>query len=129
MPAIASPFRWSEVRGSWVLLLLLLGLASHPARADDVPVDAASGLRIAPGWELVRGHCGACHSYGLITAQRGGRDYWLKTIRWMQQTQNLWPLPAAVEAPLLDYLATHYNETDWGRRPALPPALMPPSGR
>ena len=93
--------------------------------------DAATGLIVAEHWQLVQAHCGACHSYRLVTANRGDRDYWLSTLRWMQRTQNLWPIPFEQEAKLLDYLAANYlshNETEWGRRPPLPPALLPNSG-
>ncbi|MEM7220599.1 MAG: hypothetical protein AAF515_19715 [Pseudomonadota bacterium] len=100
--------------------------AGSPA---DVPADgpaafdARSGLVIAEGWELAAAHCGVCHSYQLVTAQRGDATYWRDIIRWMQRTQNLWPIPD--EDRLIDYLAANYDETEWGRRPALPPALLP----
>ena len=74
---------------------------------------------------MVRAQCGACHSLKLVTSQRGDRDYWLGRIRWMQATQNLWDLPPAIETEVLDYLATHYDEAEWGRRPPLPARLMP----
>lgn len=110
------------LRGGHRVFAVLL-LAATPAAAESI--DPESGLKIAPHWEQVRAHCGACHSYQLVTTQRGDRAYWLKTIRWMQRTQNLWPLPPTVEEPLLDYLSEHYNETEWGRRPGLPPTLLP----
>ena len=95
----------------FVVALLLVSLAAFAARADD-KLDPETGLKIAPNWELA-------------AAQRGDREYWLQLIRWMQRTQNLWPIPAEIEEPLLEYLATNYNETDWGRRPPLPPTLLP----
>jgi hypothetical protein len=61
----------------------------------------------------------------LVTSQRGDRQFWEDTIRWMQRTQNLWQLPTAHEAEILAYLSTHYQESDWGRRPPLSPSLMP----
>ena len=81
------------------------------------------------GDDLVRGHCSGCHSLLLVTAQRGDRAYWLKTIRWMQRTQNLWELPPAQETVILDYLAEHYAESEWGRRPNLSPLLQPVVGK
>jgi hypothetical protein len=99
-----------------------LALLGQPTLAGQ---DPATGLVIAPGWELVRAHCGACHSYRLVTAQRGDEQFWLTTIRWMQRTQKLWPIEAAQEATLVAYLGEHYNETEWGRRPALDPDLLP----
>ncbi len=107
-----------------VSALLLVCLCATVARADN-SVDPGTGLKIAPNWEQAAALCGGCHSHKLVTAQRGDREYWLQLIRWMQRTQNLWPIPAEIEEPLLEYLATNYNETDWGRRPPLPPTLMP----
>lgn len=106
-------------------MLLAVLACARTALADDPETDPATGLVMAPGWELVRAHCGACHSYRLVTAQRGDAGFWIDAIRWMQRTQNLWPLPPEVETPLVAYLADNYNETDWGRRPPLSPALMP----
>jgi hypothetical protein len=103
------------------LLLVLL-----PFSAQGQEVDERTGLILAPGWPLVMAHCGACHSYRLITAQRGDEAFWLETIRWMQRTQNLWAIPEDQESTIVTYLAANYNETDWGRRPPLSPILMPP---
>ena len=140
MPATVSPCRWSDVRAQQspahaaafsarrtlkTLLLCLAVTALSQSAAADVELDAESGLAIATGWQLVKAHCGACHSTKLVTAQRGGRDYWLDTIRWMQRTQNLWDLPPAIEEQVLDYLADNYSEEEWGRRPPLSPILLP----
>ena len=96
--------------------------ASHPRE-----LDSATGLVIAEDWELAVAHCGACHSYRLVAAQRGDEAFWRATIRWMQKTQNLWELPEDQERRLIAYLAANYNETDWGRRPPLRASLMPPA--
>ena len=105
-------------------LLLAIGLSSavSSARAET---DPRTGLTVAPGWELVSAHCGACHSHRLVTAQRGDEQFWLNTIRWMQRTQNLWQLPDDQEQQILAYLAEHYSESEWGRRPPLAASLMP----
>ena len=95
------------------------------ATGATTEIDAASGLAIAANWELAQAHCGACHSYRLVTAQRGDHAYWSKTIDWMQRTQNLWDIPEPGLSDLIDYLATNYNETQWGRRPPLSPSLLP----
>ena len=79
----------------------------------------------APGVNLVRAHCSSCHSERLITQNRGTRDDWERTIRWMQQTQNLWPIPEADERTILDYLATNYPPGRAARRPPLHVSLMP----
>ena len=108
-------------------MLALLGtLAAAPASAET---DPESGLIKAPGWEAVKAQCGVCHSHKLVTAQRGDAAFWTGLIRWMQATQNLWALPEPLEGEIVSYLATHYNETDWGRRPQLPPTLLPGSER
>lgn len=120
MHAIVLPFRWSDMR--WIIAAILLALCMSAANAE---IDPKSGLIVDAHWELVLGMCGSCHSYKLVTAQRGDRDYWLKTIRWMQKTQNLWAIPEPIETKLLDYLAKNYSETEWARRPLLPPDLMP----
>lgn len=83
-------------------------------------------LKDGVGVDLVRAHCSGCHSLSLVTSQRGDRDYWLNLIRWMQNTQNLWQIPAAQEAMILDYLAEHYDESVWGRRPPLSLDLQGP---
>ncbi|MEQ8860434.1 MAG: hypothetical protein RIC56_17475 [Pseudomonadales bacterium] len=113
---------------SRLAVLLLAAAAAVGARAADPPAtDPATGLAIAPGWELVRAHCGACHSYRLVTAQRGEAEFWRDTIRWMQRTQNLWPLPDDQEQAIVDYLASAYASSDWGRRPPLSTQLLPPA--
>ena len=106
-----------------LLAAALLGaMATAPAGAET---DPETGLRIAPGWEAVKAQCGVCHSHKLVTAQRGDAAFWTGLIRWMQATQNLWALPEPLEGEIVSYLATHYNETDWGRRPHLPLTLLP----
>ena len=93
------------------------------ARAADV--DAATGLLKEQGWELVRIHCGGCHSHKLVTNQRADRPTWLAIIRWMQETQNLWEFDSATEDSILDYLATNYPPQPNRRRAPIPPMLMP----
>ncbi len=107
------------------LALLVAFLLCPAAFANEPATDRDTGLVVAPGWELVRANCGACHSYRLVTAQRGDAAFWTDAIRWMQRTQNLWQMPPEVETSLIAYLAGNYNETDWGRRPPLSPSLMP----
>ena len=88
-------------------------------------IDPDTGLVTEPGWEDVRAHCGSCHSFGLVTRQRADRATWLAMIRWMQDTQNLWALPADVEGRILDYLADQYPPGDHHRRPPIAPELRP----
>ncbi|MEL7187063.1 MAG: hypothetical protein AAFN50_11625 [Pseudomonadota bacterium] len=105
--------------------LALLAIIAAPAVADEV--DERTGLKIGPGWEQVRAHCGACHSYALVTSQRADRQAWVGMIRWMQETQNLWQFAPDVEAQIVDYLATSYPPQPNRRRAPIPPPLMPPS--
>lgn len=104
-----------------LLLLALLPLApAHAGRIDD-----ATGLAVAPGWQLVRANCGGCHSLKLVTAQRADRQTWLDMIRWMQASQNLWQFEASTESAILDYLAANYPPAADRRRAPIPPTLMP----
>ncbi len=103
--------------------LVMCAWAVPAAAARDV----AAPLIQDAGAELVQAHCSACHSLQLITSQRGDRAFWLESIRWMQQTQNLWPIPAEQETQILDYLAKNYAGSGWGRRPPLAEHLLPPA--
>lgn len=76
--------------------------------ASTPAIDPQSGLFEATGKNLVVAHCSACHSTALITQNAMSRERWLDTIRWMQETQKLWPLGDA-EAPILDYLSKWYG--------------------
>ena len=119
--------------GGWMRLFVaaisaVFVSAAWPSTALAADIDAATGLVERPGWELVRAQCGGCHSYGLITNQRGDRQAWLDMIRWMQATQNLWNLPAVTEAAILDYLAENYPPRRNHRRAPIPAHLMPRPG-
>ena len=102
-----------------VFLSLALAL---PVSAQET--DGNTGLVIAPGFEETKGNCTVCHSAKLITQSRADREGWLAMIRWMQETQNLWPL-GPNEPIILEYLADNYAPTFSGRRPNLPAELMP----
>ena len=104
----------------WLLLACCLPLWSEAAE-----IDTTTGLVKNPGWELVRAHCGGCHSHALVTNQRADRQTWLDMIRWMQATQNLWQFPADTESQILDYLASTYPPQPNRRRAPIPPSLMP----
>ena len=87
-------------------------------------VDPQSGLVKAEGVNLVLAHCSACHSPSLIIQNAMSRERWLETIRWMQDTQKLWPLGEA-EPLILDYLSTWYGPKKSARRAPLAPHLLP----
>jgi hypothetical protein len=113
------------VRRLLVASVMLAPLLLAPAHGWPA-TDPTTGLIVADGWQWVRAHCGGCHSYRLVTSQRGDATYWRNVIAWMQRTQNLWPIPAQQEPALIAYLARHYDEAEWGRRPGLAESLQPP---
>jgi len=76
-----------------------------PISAGDLDPPEVMGLAAGAGRGLVIAHCTACHSTALVTQNRMSRARWDDTITWMQETQNLWPIPAAQRSRLLDYLA------------------------
>ncbi|GFD99597.1 hypothetical protein KUL156_21900 [Alteromonas sp. KUL156] len=90
-------------------------------------IEPQSGLVNAEGVNTVLAHCSACHSPSLITQNAMSRERWLETIRWMQDTQKLWPLGDA-EPVILDYLSTWYGPKTSARRPHLAPHLLPKTG-
>ena len=75
----------------------------------------STGLVEGKGLELVVKNCTGCHSAKLITQNKMNLDGWKSTIKWMQQTQNLWDLGDSEEA-ILQYLATNYAPNKKGRR-------------
>ena len=108
--------------------LLLAGAVPAGAQPAETPaLDPASGLIMADSWRLVAAHCGACHSTRLVTQNRGSRETWLAMIRWMQDSQGLWPLNPPSEQAIVDYLATWYGPMRQGRRAPLAANLMPPN--
>jgi hypothetical protein len=108
-----------------VLLGLAMLSASETVAAQEALVPG-SALVADDGWELVFAHCSACHSLQLVTSNRGDRETWLRLIRWMQATQNLWEIDSGSESRLLDYLARNYGPEESVRRAQLPPHLLPP---
>lgn len=74
-----------------------------------------TGLKEDHGLETVITHCTACHSAQLITQNRMSREKWNATIRWMQETQNLWDLGENQEV-IVNYLVKNYPIEHVGRR-------------
>ena len=58
------------------------------------------------------------HSAKLVTQNRMSAERWNATIRWMQETQNLWDLGDQQEI-IVNYLVTNYPAKAKGRRMAL----------
>jgi len=104
-----------------------LGIAlTLGGRATAQELDPTTGLVKAENWELVLGHCSACHSLRLVSEQRLSRERWLEMIRWMQATQNLWQFEPETEERILDYLALNYAPQQlFSRRPPLETHLLP----
>lgn len=74
-----------------------------------------TGLKEDEGLMTVVTHCTACHSAQLIIQNRMNKERWNATIRWMQETQNLWDLGANQEV-IVNYLVKNYPVYDKGRR-------------
>ena len=78
-------------------------------------IHVRTGFVEGEGLMLVVNNCTNCHSAKLVTQNRMSKESWLTTIRWMQETQNLWDL-GKNEEPIINYLATYYSPTKKGRR-------------
>lgn len=77
-----------------------------------------TGLIEAKGLMSVVNNCTNCHSAKLVTQNRMNRERWTSTIRWMQETQNLWDLGDQEEI-IINYLITNYPALKKGRRSLL----------
>lgn len=106
-------------------------LFSFSAAAEDggaaARYDEQTGLRIGPGWELVRNNCIICHSPQQIVQQRATRNTWDSIIVWMQQRGGMGELNPKDRAIILDYLEEYNGPTETARRPPIPANLMPPN--
>ncbi|WP_222982981.1 monoheme cytochrome C [Flagellimonas meishanensis] len=78
-------------------------------------IHVRTGFVEGEGLMLVVNNCTNCHSAKLVTQNRMSKEGWEATIRWMQETQNLWDLGNNQE-PIVNYLATYYAPTQKGRR-------------
>lgn len=91
-----------------------------PAEEEDFDkiengIHLRSGFVEGEGLMTVVNNCTNCHSAKLVTQNRMSKERWRATIRWMQETQNLWDLGKNEEI-IVDYLATYYAPTEKGRR-------------
>ncbi|MDN3644042.1 monoheme cytochrome C [Lutimonas halocynthiae] len=78
-------------------------------------IHVRTGLKEGEGLMVVVAHCTACHSAQLIIQNRMNKERWNATIRWMQETQNLWELGAQQEV-IVNYLVKNYPVYSKGRR-------------
>lgn len=74
-----------------------------------------TGFVDGEGLMTVVNNCTNCHSAKLVTQNRMTADGWQATIKWMQETQNLWDLGKNEEI-IVDYLAEYYAPERKGRR-------------
>lgn len=81
-------------------------------------IHVRTGLKEADGLMAVVNNCTNCHSAKLVTQNRMNEERWIATIRWMQETQNLWDLGNNEEI-IVDYLVTNYPPQKKGRREVL----------
>ena len=78
-------------------------------------IHVRTGLKEGTGLMEVVNNCTNCHSAQLVIQNRMNEERWLATIRWMQETQNLWDLGNNEEI-IIQYLVTNYPPTKKGRR-------------
>ena len=81
-------------------------------------IHVRTGLLEAEGLMEVVNNCTNCHSAKLVTQNRMNKERWIATIRWMQETQNLWDLGNNEEI-IVNYLVTNYPAKKKGRREIL----------
>ena len=74
-----------------------------------------TGFIEADGLMTVVNNCTNCHSAKLVTQNRMNAERWNATIKWMQETQNLWDLGENQEI-IVNYLVTNYPPQEKGRR-------------
>jgi hypothetical protein len=81
-------------------------------------IHVRTGLVDAEGLMTVVNNCTNCHSAKLVTQNRMTAERWNTTIKWMQETQNLWDLGRNQEV-IVNYLVTNYPPKSKGRRMVL----------
>jgi hypothetical protein len=98
------------------VMIFVLSLVFAQQLVARPTIDVKTGLIIDQGYLKVKSECTVCHSAKLIIQNRTTREGWLKTIRWMQDTQGLHQLTAETEEEILTYLAKNYPPEHKGRR-------------
>lgn len=81
-------------------------------------IHVRTGLIEAEGLMTVVNNCTNCHSALLVIQNRMNTERWIATIKWMQETQNLWDLGGNQEI-IVNYLVTNYPPKEKGRREIL----------
>lgn len=97
-------------------------IAIAPVEEDEDRIEngihVRTGLVDAENLMIVVNNCTNCHSAKLVTQNRMTAERWNSTIRWMQETQNLWDLGGNQEL-IVNYLVTNYPPKAKGRRMVL----------
>lgn len=78
-------------------------------------IHISTGFIAKEGYKTVIQNCTSCHSSQLVTQNRMNIDGWNATIKWMQETQNLWELGKSQEI-IVNYLVSNYPPLEKGRR-------------
>lgn len=81
-------------------------------------IHVRTGLKEGEGLMVVVNNCTNCHSAKLVTQNRMSEERWNATIKWMQETQNLWDLGKNQDV-IVSYLVSNYPVEDVGRRAPL----------
>jgi len=81
-------------------------------------IHVRTGFVDGEGLMEVVNNCTNCHSAMIVIQNRMTKERWIATIKWMQETQNLWDLGGNEEI-IVNYLATNYAPTKKGRREGL----------
>ena len=81
-------------------------------------IHVRTGFVDAEGLMEVVNNCTNCHSAKLVIQNRMNAERWNATIKWMQETQNLWDLGGNQEI-IVNYLVSNYPPKEVGRRAAL----------
>jgi hypothetical protein len=97
-------------------------IVSIPIEEDEDRIEngihVRTGLVEAEGLMTVVNNCTNCHSSKLVIQNRMNTERWNATIKWMQETQNLWDLGKNQEV-IVNYLVANYPPIDTGRRDIL----------
>ena len=80
-------------------------------------IHVRTGFIDAEGMFVVIANCTNCHSSKLVTQNRMTAEGWNETIKWMQETQNLWDLGENQEV-IVNYLVNNYPPKKSGDRRA-----------
>jgi hypothetical protein len=78
-------------------------------------IHVRTGLVEDDGLMTVVNNCTNCHSAKLVIQNRMSKERWNKTIKWMQETQNLWDLGDNQDI-IVNYLVKNYPPKSKGRR-------------